>query len=114
MTLEEKVGQMFQVGFTGIEVTSGIKEMIENYHVGGVIYFKRNIKSLEQISNLSNKLQILSRNKRIGLPLLMSTDQEGGMVNRLTGGTHFPGNMVLGAAKKSSLAKKPAGQLQGK
>ena len=106
MTLEEKVGQMFQVGFTGIEVTSGIKEMIEDYYVGGIIYFKRNIKSLEQISNLSNELQILSRNKRIGLPLLMSTDQEGGMVNRLTGGTHFPGNMVLGAARKSSLAEK--------
>jgi len=116
MTLEEKIGQMFQVGFIGTEVTSDIKEMIDNYHVGGIIYFKRNIKSLQQLSSLSNELQILSANKRSGLPLVISTDQEGGRVNRLTGGTHFPGNMVLGAARKSSLAKKSgwaiAGQLK--
>ncbi len=35
MTLEEKIGQMFQVGFTGIKITSDIKEMIEDYYVGG-------------------------------------------------------------------------------
>ncbi|MBA7691269.1 Beta-hexosaminidase [subsurface metagenome] len=116
MTLEEKIGQMFQVGFNGKKVTSDIKEMIEDYYVGGIIYFRRNIESLQQVSGLSNKLQILSARKRSGLPLLISTDQEGGMVNRLVGGTHFPGNMVLGAARKSSLAEKAgrttAGQLR--
>jgi len=116
MTLEEKIGQMFQVGFAGTEATSDIKKMIENYHVGGIIYFKRNIKSLQQVSDLSNELQILSARKRSGLPLLISTDQEGGMVNRLAGGTHFPGNMVLGATRESSLAEKAgritAGQLR--
>ena len=105
MTLEEKIGQMFQVGFTGIKITSDIKEMIENYHAGGIIYFRRNIKSLQQVSILSNELQRLSANKRSYLPLIISTDQESGMVNRLVGGTHFPGNMVIEAAKKSSLAE---------
>ena len=106
MTLEEKIGQMFQVGFPDTKVTSDIKKMIENYHVGGIIYFKRNIESLQQVSNLSNELQKISVNKGSGLPLLISTDQEGGIVNRLTGGTHFPGNMVLGAAGKNNLAEK--------
>lgn len=35
MNIEEKVGQMFQVGFSGVEITSGISEMIKDYHVGG-------------------------------------------------------------------------------
>jgi len=113
MTLEEKVGQMFQVGFTGVEVTSGIREMIENYYVGGIIYFKRNIKSLEQVSNLSNELQILSRNKRICLPLLISTDQEGGMVNSLIDGTHFPGNMLIGATRQPAMAEKAGKAIAG-
>ena len=106
MSLEEKVGQLFQIGFDGTEVTPEVKEMIEEYHVGGIIYFRRNIESLEQIAHLSNQLQELACNKEGGVPLLISTDQEGGTVTRLTGGTHFPGNMTLGAAGSPELAGK--------
>ncbi|MBA7498920.1 Beta-hexosaminidase [subsurface metagenome] len=106
MTLEEKIGQMFQVGFVGTKVTSGISEMIKDYHIGGIIYFRRNIKSLRQVFKLSNELQAISINQRVGLPLMISTDQEGGIVHRLIGGTHFPGSMVLGATKKAELAER--------
>ena len=107
MALEEKIGQMFQVGFTGTKVTSDIKEMIEDYYVGGIIYFRRNnIESLRQVSGLSNDLQILSASKIPGLPLMISTDQEGGIEDQLIGGTHFPGNMVLGATRNAELTKR--------
>ena len=106
MTLEEKIGQMFQVGFVGTKVTSGISEMIKDYHIGGIIYFRRNIKSLRQVFKLSNELQAISINQRVGLPLMISTDQEGGIVHRLIGGTHFPGSMVLGATKNTELAER--------
>lgn len=106
MTLEEKIGQMFQVGFVGTKVTSGISEMIRDYHVGGIIYFRRNIKSLRQVSKLSNELQAISIKQRVGLPLMISTDQEGGIVHQLIGGTYFPGSMVLGATKNTELAER--------
>jgi len=106
MSLEEKIGQMFQVGFSGAEITSGISDMIRDYHVGGIIYFRRNIKSLRQVFKLSNELQAISINQRVGLPLMISTDQEGGIVHRLIGGTHFPGSMVLGATKNIELAER--------
>ena len=106
MTLEEKIGQMFQVGFSGAEITSEISEMIKDYHIGGIIYFRRNIKSLRQVSKLSNELQAISIKQRVGLPLMISTDQEGGIVHRLIGGTHFPGSMVLGATKNTELAER--------
>ncbi len=105
MTLEEKVGQMFQVGFSGTGMTSGIKEMIENYYVGGVIYFRRNLGSAGEIASLSNELQKLSINRKPNLPLFISTDQEGGRVNRLPDGVHFPGGMVIGATRRPDFAE---------
>lgn len=104
MSTEEKVGQLFQIGFTGRTVTPEIREMIEDYHIGGIIYFRRNMQSPEQVASLSNELQKLAMNRGKGLPLIISTDQEGGVVTRLTGGTHFPGNMTLGATREAKLA----------
>ena len=46
----------------------------------GVILFKRNLKSLEQIKNLTSKIKILTKNKKF--PILI--DEEGGSVSRLT------------------------------
>ena len=45
----------------------------------GVILFKRNLKSLEQIKNLTSKIKILTKNKKF--PILI--DEEGGSVSRL-------------------------------
>src|SRR4030065_602184 len=87
--------------------------MIEDYFVGGIIYFRRNIESLKQVSALSNDLQMLSTNKKHNLPLIKSTDQEGGAVNRLIGGTHFPGNMLIGATRQPGLAEKAGRAITG-
>ncbi|MGM0437372.1 MAG: beta-N-acetylhexosaminidase [Bacillota bacterium] len=108
MSIEEKVGQLFQVGFTDIKVNEEIKDMIKNYHIGGVIYFSRNIKNPEQVVNLSKNLQSLSINSGRNIPLFISIDQEGGTVTRLKGTTHFPGNMTLGATRNKKLVKKAA------
>ena len=108
MSLKEKVGQLFQVGFHSKSAAGEIKNLIENYYIGGVIYFSRNIKNLEQTASLSNSLQDLALNNGVGLPLFISTDQEGGVVTRLKGATHFPGNMALGAAADFNLVKKAA------
>jgi len=108
MSLEEKVGQLFQIGFEAPEVNDEVRDMIENYHVGGVIYFSRNIKNPAQTAELSNKLQQLALNSGAEIPLFISADQEGGTVTRLKGATHFPGNMALGAAKDKVLTEKVA------
>jgi len=106
MSLAEKIGQLFMIGFKGTTITEEIKEMIKKYHVGNIIYFNRNIESSEQLSNLSSKLQKIAANSDTGLPLIISTDQEGGTVTRLKGGTHFPGQMAVGATRDVNLAQK--------
>ncbi len=106
MTLKEKVGQLFMIGFSGKKLTGDIKEMIERYHIGGVIYFKRNLQSPSQAGKLSNGLQKLATTSGKGIPLFISTDQEGGVVTRLQGSTHFPGQMALGSTRNEKLAER--------
>ena len=79
MTLEEKVGQMFLMGFWGTQPDYYITKMIKERHIGGVILFKYNVKDKEQLIQLSKSLQLLSDK----IPLFISIDQEGGVVSRL-------------------------------
>lgn len=107
MSLREKIGQMVMVGFDGEEVNPSITEMIEKYKVGGIIYFARNFSNPKQAAKLSAKVQNLSI-QSTGLPLFLSTDEEGGIVTRVKGMTHFPGPMSLGAADIDQLTEKVA------
>ncbi|WP_252226435.1 beta-N-acetylhexosaminidase [Caldicoprobacter algeriensis] len=103
MTLEEKVGQMLIVGFDGLEPSRAIKDMIQNYHVGSVILFPRNVKDSVQLVSLINQLKALNKNNR--LPLIISADQEGGKVHRLPAdATRFPANLILGRRNSAQLA----------
>lgn len=125
MTLEEKVGQLFIVHVYGETPTDpdyedtnvnnnrggkNFKEVIENYQVGGIIYFNwtDNIglpMDAEQVHGLSNGLQEIAIEQPSQIPLFISTDQEGGIVQRVQEpGTVFPGNMALGATGSESYA----------
>ncbi|CAN7558322.1 beta-N-acetylhexosaminidase [Paenibacillus sp. LjRoot56] len=98
LTLRQKVGQLFACGFDALEPNPHIKQLIEEYGIGGVIYFRRNVKDAHQLAQLSADLQAISL-KSGGQPLFISVDQEGGMVSRVEkGATLLPGNMALGAA----------------
>jgi len=98
MSTEEKVGQLFVTRVTGTKADAGTAAAIRKYHLGGVIYFPENLKSPAQIARLSNGLQGASKT-----PLLIATDQEGGLISRLAGTiTDFPGNMPLGATRSTA------------
>ena len=97
MTIEQKIGQMFVVGFNGTEMTSDLIKAIENYHFGNVIYMGYNVTDPETLGNMSDSIQnkMLKEN---GVGAFISTDQEGGTVARIkVGGTHFVSNMAIGA-----------------
>jgi beta-N-acetylhexosaminidase len=105
MTLEEQIGQLFMVGFDGITATPDILDLIERYHVGGIIFFTRNIGAAQQVSDLTRSLQAAAFAAGQRAPLLISIDQENGMVRRLGEDmTAFPGNMALGAVGSEQIA----------
>ncbi len=95
MTLSQKVGQMFFVGFSGTTMPTSLSSAIDNYNFGNVIYMGANCTSPSTLADMSNEIQ----NKMVSsnlVPAFISTDQEGGRVARLTnGGTHFISQMAL-------------------
>ncbi|BFH61639.1 beta-N-acetylhexosaminidase [Paenibacillus azoreducens] len=98
LSLEQKIGQMFICGFHSLVPDDQIRKLIEDYHLGGVIYFRRNIDKPQQVASLSASLQKLAADHG-NLPLWIAIDQEGGMVARIDHKqiSRIPGNMALGA-----------------
>ncbi|UFJ39529.1 beta-N-acetylhexosaminidase [Brevibacillus humidisoli] len=108
MTLEEKIGQMLMPDFRKyngqdvIKMLPEIEQQIKKYHIGGVILFRENVVTTEQTLRLVDAYRQAA--EKYGL--LISIDQEGGIVTRLQSGTDLPGNMALGAARSTELAEK--------
>jgi beta-N-acetylhexosaminidase len=96
--LAKKIGELLIVGFKGKEIPLSVKELIRNYHIGGIILFSRNIGTPKQILTLTNALQKEAKEAGYKHPLLICADQENGVVRRLYEGfSYFPGAMALGA-----------------
>ncbi|RKQ28663.1 beta-N-acetylhexosaminidase [Oceanobacillus halophilus] len=114
MTLQEKIGQMLMPDFRNwngenvTEMLPEIEQLIQEYHLGGVILFAENVVTTEQTARLVADYQEAS--EKYGL--LMTIDQEGGIVTRLQSGTHMPGNMALGATRSPETAEN-VGQVIG-
>ncbi|OAA55139.1 Glycoside hydrolase, family 3 [Cordyceps fumosorosea ARSEF 2679] len=100
----KKVGQLFAVGFHGTAVDDNIKSLIQDYGVGAVVLFKRNVSSAAQLRALCHDLQALARAADHPRPLLIGIDQENGLVTRLSPpvAAQQPGPMTLAAAVASS------------
>jgi beta-N-acetylhexosaminidase len=110
MSLEQKVGQVMLVGFAGLTVDEAVAGLLQPRHVGGVVLFKRNIESAEQVARLNDELRALFAGR---VPPFIAVDQEGGNVVRLSDrNVVLPGNMVLGATRDAQLAYE-AGRAQG-
>jgi len=91
-TPEQIAGQRLMVGFDGLSLSDDVRYLIDTLKVGGLILFKRNVSSPEQIASLCADAQAHAR--ACGQPpLLIAIDQEGGQVARLGPPfTQFPGN----------------------
>lgn len=108
LTLREKVGQMVMCGFEGHQPSDKIRQLIEEYKIGGIIFFSRNVESSKQVYHLSQDLQQIVA-QASGIPLYIATDQEGGMVARIIEGVSLmPGNMALGATHNNEMAYEAA------
>ena len=49
MSKTDKIGQKVMIGIQGTKVDDDSLYMLNQYHMGGVILFDRNMESLEQI-----------------------------------------------------------------
>ena len=96
-TLDEKIGQLFLIGFRSFD-------QLEKVKPGGVVLFSWSLKDVEGAKELISKIN--SRNSELNkAPLFVATDHEGGRVVRLRKGlTNFPDALALGATEKKEIA----------
>lgn len=82
LTLREKIGQMLIIKIFGKEISEKTKQMIEEYKIGGIILYRKNYDTYDEMIKIINEIKKL--NKECGnIPLFISIDQEGGRVNRM-------------------------------
>lgn len=75
LTLTEKIGQMIIIGLDSNYITERIKNMILEYKIGGIILYRKNFKTYDDMIQLINDLKNL--NKKNKIPLFIAIDQEG-------------------------------------
>ncbi len=126
MSRRQKVGQLFMSRVYGFRAKSpapgavgnneahlGVadaRELFERFPVGAIVYFEYagNLQNPRQIARLSNGIQRAAIDAGT-VPVLISTDQEHGVVERLgPPAARFPGAMALGATRDETLAREAA------
>ena len=91
------------VGFRGLGPEQELKSIIKDFHIGGIVLFKRNIDTREQLLDLLQEAQAYAR-ATLGRPLWIAIDQEGGPVQRLVPPfTQLPSAHDLAAQGKQAL-----------
>jgi beta-N-acetylhexosaminidase len=78
LTIEEKVGQLFFLGFQGPEPDKDAQALIDQVRPGGFVFFQRNLENFDQLGALTSRLRELH-----GLPVFLAIEHEGGRVDRL-------------------------------
>ena len=95
------MGELVNVGFGGSSVPRELRALAQEFDLGGVILFARNVEAPEQVAELAHDVQMLARE----WPPWVSIDQEGGRVARLQSPfTEWPPMMTLGRGGDESLA----------
>jgi beta-N-acetylhexosaminidase len=77
------VGIHMMVGFRGTVLEEELESLIKDFHIGGVVIFRRNVETPEQLCSLIANAQQFAT-ETMGRHLWVAIDQEGGPVQRLT------------------------------
>ncbi len=75
---KKALGELFIIGFEGLDLSDDTAAFISQAGIGGVILFSHNYETPAQVAELSNQIQEC----RTDLPLWISVDHEGGKVQR--------------------------------
>ena len=85
LTPAQQAGQRVIFSYPGPTPPASLLDAISAGEAGGVIFFGENITSLSQIAGVVAQLKEANDASPVSSPLLLMTDQEGGIVHRLPG-----------------------------
>jgi beta-N-acetylhexosaminidase len=84
---QQMAGQRVIYSYPGLQPPATLLRLIRHGEVGGVIFFSQNVSSPPQLARVIAKLDQANASplNPVRAPLLLMTDQEGGLVRRLPG-----------------------------
>lgn len=82
LTVEQKIGQLLVVGIPEAQMNPRLISHLSAIKPGGIVLYKRNIQTNQQLINLNKSLHQINSSYTTH-PLLLMTDQEGGIVSRI-------------------------------
>lgn len=85
LTPVQLAGQRVVFAFDGTSIPAALRRRIARGEAAGVLLFATNVRSVSQVRLLTRELQAIPRPARLRAPLLVMTDQEGGLVKRIPG-----------------------------
>jgi len=98
---EEVLGQILMLAYPGEEPGPLIFDWIKGRALGGVKIFGWNGDDSTKVAKSVAAFQESALGSRLGIPLLIATDQEGGWIRHIKGDTTItPGNMAIGASRR--------------
>ncbi len=109
---EQMAGQRVIYSYNGLTAPAGLLNLIRHGDVGGVIFFSFNISSQAQLRGVISQLvtaNSASSNPARQYPLLLMTDQEGGLVRRLPWAGPGQSEAQIGASADPAAAAAAAG-----
>ena len=120
LSFREKLGQMmcFSIkswnGKPVTKINEGVSSFIKKYGIGNVILFSQNFKSKDEAKELVSELKKLPKDPE-KLPMMICTDQEGGIVERFRYGRgRLKNNFEIGSRKWAERASLEKGKTIGK
>ena len=103
MSLDEKIGQLFMIGYPETRPDDFILDEIRAGRVGNVKIFGWNGTDTQAVAEAVAEMQKAAAETRFAVPLFTATDQEGGWIRHVKGNTSVtPGNNAIGATGKLS------------
>jgi beta-N-acetylhexosaminidase len=95
----ERLGQLFMLSYGGDEPTALLYAWIRERGLGGIKIFGWNGEDTRKLSSSIRAIQDAAQLGPHDVPPFIATDQEGGWVRHVKGGTSItPGNMAIGAS----------------
>jgi beta-N-acetylhexosaminidase len=85
LTARQLAGQRIVCGFDGRRAPQSLLRVVERGELAGVILFADNVRSKQQVARMSAALQATARPEGLRQPVIVSVDQEGGLVKRIPG-----------------------------
>ena len=119
LTVAQMAGQRVIYSYGGLTPPASLLQLITHGEAAGVIFFSQNIASLPQISSVIAELVRANASplNPVHAPLLLMTDQEGGLVRRMPGGPALSeaqvGESAAPAAAAAEAGSNAAANLRG-